>query len=206
MDTSMGRRVFVGSVVAGLPLLASSSGRSFAQSGAAQTHVHSGAGVVDPVLDHIARQLAFVYNSMRQDPRGEHVRAFASQLRTLAVYSRRIDLDAQLTSALHDLIERDGRDALLYREPDRDHLRAELKRYGLSIDNRLSAPSNLDHAQRSAALASLLRGGVTGGWERMAAILERGAPEVDRRVIGLVRVSRQITYDAAYWEGSCKEL
>jgi hypothetical protein len=200
----MGRRVFVSSAVAGLPLLAASATRTLAQSDTDTTHVHDGT-VVDPVVDHITRQLAATHNAMRRDPRGEHLRAFAAQLRTLAVYGRQSGLDAKLTSAVGVLIARDGRDRVLYAKPDRDQLLAELTRFGVNVDERvLAVESDLDYRRRSAALDGLLKSGLSLRWEQLAAALERSAPEVDRRAATTLRVNR--AQDEEYWKGYCDSL
>src|SRR5688572_8375807 len=109
METGMGRRVFVGSVLAGVPLLASSGVRMAAQSGAATMHIHPEGAAADAVLEHICRQLAILHNATRKQPRGEHLRAVAAQLRTLAVYSRQQNVDAAVRSGVAALVERDGR-------------------------------------------------------------------------------------------------
>src|SRR5688572_23848088 len=206
METGMGRRVFVGSVVAGLPLLAASTSRSAAQSALHTAHAHLDHTVPDPVLEHIVRQLAASHNGLRRQWTGEHVRAFAAQLRMLAVYGRTIDIDAQVKSGVAALVERDGRDGVLYADIDRDRMRAELKRYGALVDDRLlNTPLNLDHARRSAALDAFLASGVTPHWDRIASMLERLAPGLDRRVSNVVRV--QTGYqDPEYWKGYCAEL
>lgn len=200
----MGRRVFVGSVVAALPLVASTRVRVAAQSGTA-AHTHADGVIVDPVLEHIARQLATHHNAMRRDPRGEHLRAFAAQLRTLTVYGRQIHLDDVVRARVNALVAQEGRYAVLYTDGDVNHLRSELRAYGAQPDERLlRAPITLDYAARNAVLDAVLQSGVSAGWERIATTLERLAPEADRRAATIVRVSRQ--YDAAYWEGYCKEL
>src|SRR5688572_11967423 len=108
METGIGRRLFVGSVVAGLPLLASTS-RLAAQEGAGSLHQHADAVMAsDQVLEHIVRQLAGIHNAMRRQSRGEHMRAFAAQLRTLAVYGRQAGLDAAVKTGIGALVERDG--------------------------------------------------------------------------------------------------
>ena len=200
----MGRRVFVGSVVAGLPLLAASSSRGAAQSALHTAHAHLDNTVPDPVLEHIVRQLAAAHNSVRREKKGEHVRAFAAQLRTLAVYGRSIDIDAQVKSGVSALVERDGRDGVLYAEIDHDRMRTELKRYGVQADERLlRTPLSLDYAARSAALNAFLASGITDRWEQAAATLERMAPELDRRFSTIVRVSQ---HDPAYLDGYCREI
>lgn len=203
METGMGRRVFVGSVVAALPLVASTRGKLFAQSSSA-THIHPDNTIANPVLEHINRQLATNYNAMRRDPRGEHLRAFAAQLRTLTVYSRQNHFDDSIRSGVAALVAKEGRYHVLYLEPDRDRMRSELRAFGVQPDERLlNTAVSLDYTARQAALDSLLRSGLTERWERLATMLERLAPEVDRRISGVVRVSRQ---DAAYWEGYCTQL
>jgi hypothetical protein len=131
------------------------------------------------------------------------MRVAAAHLRTLAVYGRRIDVDTTMRSAVGALIERDGRDGVLYLQSDLQKVRAELKRFGAQPDERiLSAPSTLDYAARNAAVNRLLQSGLTGGWERIAAALERMSPGVDQRASSVVRVRQ----DADYWEGYCRQL
>ena len=204
MKTGIARRVFVGGVVAGLPLLASLSTRTAAQSADPAAHVHPNGAAADAVLDHIARQLAAIHNAVRRQPRGEDLRAAAAHLRTLAVYGRQIDVDTGMRSAMNALIDREGRNGVLFLQPDPARVRAELKRYGADPDDRiLTAPSTLDYTARDAALNRLLQSGLTGGWERTAATLERVAPGVDQRAASVIR-ARQI--DEAYWEGFCQQL
>ena len=205
METAMGRRVFFGSVVAGLPLLTYSGSRALAQS-AGDIHAHTGMDPVDPLVDHLAREMARLHNAIRRDPRGEYLRGFAAQLRNLAIYSRQTNVDTTLATEIRALVEKEGRDALLYRTPDRDHVVAELKRYGAQVDERLlNVDINLDHAARVATFDRFLRTGISTTWEQIASTLERLAPELDRRAAsGLLRVNRR--QDAAYWEGYCKEI
>ena len=198
--------MFVGSVVAGLPLLASTA-RLAAQAGAGSLHQHLDAGVVsDQVLEHLVGQLSGIHNAMRRQPSGESMRSFGSQLRTLAVYGRQAGLDANLTAGINALIERDGRDRVLYVEVDRQRLLADLKAYGAQVDERLlAAPITLDYAARSVALNGLLQSGFAVRLDRIAALLERIAPAVDRRMATALRVN-QIQYDEEYWKGYCAEL
>ena len=203
METGIGRRMFVGSIVATLPIVAS-RGRLAAQAGASAAHAHPNGVTVDPVLEHIARQLATNHNAMRRDPRGEHVRAFAAHLRTLTVYGRQTGLDEAVKSRVGALVARDGRYNVMYLETDLVHLRSELRAYGAQPDERLlKAPVTLDYAAREAALDSVLQSGVTARWERLAAIFDRLAPEVDRRSAGVIRVSQT---EADFWAGYCKQL
>src|SRR5262245_13632784 len=166
METGIGRRMFVGSIVATLPIMAS-RGRLAAQSSGGAAHAHPTDVTVDPVLEHITRQLATSHNAMRRDPRGEHLRAFAAHLRTMTVYTRQTGLDETVKSRVAALVARDGRYNVMYLEPDLEHLRSELRAYGAQPDERtLKSPITLDYAGRAAGLDSLLQSGVSARWER----------------------------------------
>jgi hypothetical protein len=192
-------------MVAGLPLLASTV-RVAAQAGGGALHQHLDAAVSDQVLEHLIRQLAGLHNALRRQPGGESMRSFASQLRTLAVYGRQAGLDANLRAGINALIERDGRDRVLYVEVDRQRLLSDLKAYGAQVDERLlAAPITLDYAARSATLSGLQQSGFALRLERVAALLERVAPAVDQRMATTLRVN-QIQYDEEYWKGYCGEL
>ena len=97
MQSVVGRRVFVGSVAAGVPLLAGAGIKAFAQAGAAAPHNHPVAATAeDPVLRQLVREIAATHNAARaRRPRGEDARALASQLRTLSVYAKQLDLAAK---------------------------------------------------------------------------------------------------------------
>ncbi len=134
------------------------------------------------------------------------MRAFAAQLRTFAVYGRSIDLDPKVKKAMAQLIEREGRDRVLYTESNRERLRAELKRYGAQPDERLlNRALNLDYAARTKVLDGILTSGSLAHLERTAAVIDRAAVELDRRTGSgtAVRVRRQ---DSAFWEGYCLAL
>jgi hypothetical protein len=204
MKSPIGRRAFVGGVVAGLPVLAASGAGAFAQ-GAGTAHVH-GLGVLpDPVLEHLARQLAAIHNRARtRGMRGEDARAFAATLRTMSVYGKQLDLDGQVRTALSEHLAANGRDSVLYQQGDRSATNAELQRFGFDIDSRLLARDvNHDYATRAAALDELMSGGASGAWERIAALLDRAAPELDRRAAQIRPVAAQ---DWNYWYGFCTSL
>src|SRR6476659_16460 len=133
METGIGRRVFVGSIAAALPLVMT-RGHLAAQAGTDAVHAHPTGGTIDPILEHLARQLATNHNAMRRDPRGEHLRAFAAHLRTLTVYGRQSGLDETVKARVAALVARDGRYNVLYLQPDRTHLLSELRAYGAQPD------------------------------------------------------------------------
>jgi hypothetical protein len=209
MKSIVGRRIFVGSVVAGLPTIAIGA-RTLAQSRGAGSppdtaHVHP-AGSMDPFYEHLFHEIALVHNRMRQEVRGEDMRALAAHLRMLAVYGRMQGEDARITTGLQHVIDRDGRHVLLTRELDLQALQTELEPYRLRLDNRWQAlvgPS--DPNRRNAVLDRALTEGVTPRWDRVAALLERAAPQIDRRNGTIVRVasSRQ---DAEWYAGFCEQL
>ncbi len=202
--------MFVGSVVAGLPLLAASTARGAGGAALQVAHTHGSGTAPDQVIDHIVRQMAAAHNGLRRARRGEFARACAAQLRMLAVYGRATGLDARVKSGLAALVEREGRDNVLYAEVDRARMRAELKAYGVqSPDERvLDAPQPLDYAARSAIVDALMTAGPTAHWEKLAAMLELAAQDVDRRQRqgSVVLISNQDPDDAEYWRAYCATL
>lgn len=201
MRPEVGRRVFVGSVVAGLPLLAGRSG--LLAQGSALAHDHGAIAAGDPVIDQIVRQIALIHNSAQAGPRGAHARALASQLRMLAVYQRQQGIDDQARAAVKEMVERDGRNALLYAEPDQEARRKAMQDYGFRPDERaLSVPLNVTHAQREEALDDLLARGLTPAYDRLAASLDALAERLDHRRGRLVTIAQ----DDDWWAGYCAEL
>lgn len=201
MRPEVGRRVFVGSVAASLPLLASESGL-LAQSGAI-AHDHGAIAAADPVIDQIVRQIALIHNSAQAGPRGTHARALASQLRMLTVYQRQQGIDDEARAAVKEMVQQQGRNALLYAEPDREMRRKAMEQYGFRPDERaLNVPLNVTHAAREAALDDLLAHGVTPAYDRLAAALDKLAERLDRRRGNLVTIAQ----DDDWWVGYCAEL
>lgn len=201
MKPEVGRRAFVGTVVAGLPLLAGRTG--LLAQGVGMAHDHAAIAASDPVTDQIVRQIALIHNSAQAGPRGAHARALASQLRMLAVYQRQQGIDDHARSAVRELIERDGRNAVLYAEPDLEMQRRARERYGFRADERSrDFPVAPSHSQREAALDELLKHGVTPAYDRLAATLEKVSGPLDRRR----RATVTIAQDEEWWKGFCDEL
>jgi hypothetical protein len=200
MNPGMKRRVFIGSVAAGMPLLA--GGALVAESAVpGAQHLHaSDAG--DPVFEQLLREMATVHNRARSGPRGEDARALAAQLRLVAVLGKTKELDDQIRRGISDLVARHGRDQVVHLPPDRPHMQQQLQQYGAEVDERaFTAPFAPDDATLSAGLAILEREGLTPTLERVAARLERLAPEFDERASPVVRVQ-----DANYWQGYCSSI
>jgi hypothetical protein len=201
MRPEVGRRVFVGSVMAGLPLLASKS--TLLAQGGGIAHDHSALAASDPVTDQIVRQIALIHNSAQAGPRSAHARALAAQLRMLGVYQRQLRIDDHARAAVQELVERDGRNAILYAEPDLEGRLKAMQQYGFRPDDRVrDFPVNPTHAAREAALDELLTHGITPSYDRIAATLEKAAERLDRRRGGMVTVAQ----DDAWWAGFCGEL
>jgi hypothetical protein len=166
-------------------------------------HDHAAVAAADPVIDQIVRQIALIHNSAQAGPHGAHARALSSQLRMLAVYQRQQGIDNQARAAVKDLVKRDGRNALLYAEPDQDARRKTMQEYGFRPDERaLNVPLNATHAQREAALDDLLAHGLTPAYDRLADTLDKLGERLDRRRGNLVVVAQ----DDDWWAGYCAEL
>src|SRR5512146_2836616 len=117
MRQEMGRRLFVGTMVAGLPLIADGSSL-LAQSGAGQ-RPRGGARErdgIDPLFAFTLRELGRIQSRARaaHAMRGEDARPAALQLRTVALYAQEIDLDTTVKRALESAVARRGRDAVMY--------------------------------------------------------------------------------------------
>jgi hypothetical protein len=203
MKTEVSRRIFVGSVAAGLPLLAGAGARSFAQSGGG-AHTHPAVqGAPDPVFDHVARQLADIHNRAKaRGMTGEDARTMAAHLRTLNVYGRQINIDDPMKKALRALLNERGSEAALYIEVDRRAVREELKRYGVVADDRWFDTSGVDYLTRVRSRDDLLKTGITGVLARTAVTFDNIATELDRRGSQTARVVRVQTWQ----DGFCQQL
>jgi hypothetical protein len=200
MRPGIGRRAFVGTVAAGLPLLATRTGL-LAQGGGI-AHDHLSLAETDPVIDQIVRQIALIHNGAQAGPRAAHTRALAMQLRMLAVYGKQRGLDDQTRTTLRDLVDREGRNAILYAPPDLEARRTIMRQYGFRPDERTTdVPLNPTHAQREASLDALLTNGITPVYEQLAATLDKVSDRLDRRARGVVAMTQDDWY-----AGFCAEL
>jgi hypothetical protein len=192
--------MFVGSVIAGLPLLAGRTG--LLAQGLAATHEHDAIAAVDPVIDQIVRQIALIHNAAQGGVRGAHARALALQLRMLSTYGRQVDMDDRGRTALREIVEREGRNTVLYAEPDVETRTRIMRQYGFRPDDRSrDMPLTVTHADREAALDAVLANGITPACERLAAALDTVAARLDRRNRGLVALGQDD------WQiGYCTEL
>jgi hypothetical protein len=177
MSGEVGRRVFVGSVVTGLPLLAG-GGASLAW---AQRQGSAGA-VHDPVVIHIVGDMKRAVRSLSKAPSGEQARRLASSLRLLSTWGGSRQVDARVKETLRGVIARDGRQGLLRREIDPSLFRAEARALGFDGTSAVPLPAlpSIDYTTKQMILDDLLANGVTARWKAVADTLEAAAASLDR--------------------------
>jgi len=196
MNAVVSRRIFVGSVASGLPLLAGVAHGGIAASARGQAHDHAvAADGIDLTFEHIVKEVAAIINrGQARGFSGEDARAMAAQLRAAAVRSTQLRLDAPVQHGVNDLIRQRGRDAVLQLEMDRADVAAHLKRYGIRADNRRPDPPTLDVAARERVIDSLVAGGMTGVFGNAAGTFDNIAAALDTngaRSLG----ARRVQYD-----------
>ena len=205
MNAVVGRRIFVGSVAAGLPLIAGAVHGVRAKEVLSQGHDHPVSASSDAVFDQIVREMAIVHSRIRsRGARGEDARAIAAQLRTAIVQTQQIGIDVPAKNALADLVRTRGRDAVLYLEVDTSKAIARLKQYGIQADDRWFDTTGLDYATRSRALDEFLAVGVAGVLARSADVFEKLGTAIDRRGGEVRRASMQL--DPDFLKGFCDQL
>ncbi|HLG59440.1 MAG TPA: hypothetical protein VI485_29140 [Vicinamibacterales bacterium] len=208
MNAEVSRRIFVGSVAAGLPLLAGAGAQSFAQSAKGAAHVHpADSGAPDAVLEHITRQLAGIHNRAKdRGVTGEDARAIAAHFRTMTVYAAQIGLDDRTKKAFGALLKARGKEAALYVGVDKAAMRKELKRYGIDADERTLDPQAVDHVTRVRSRDDLLKSGLTGVLTRAAVTFDTIATELDRRGGQTARVVRVQTWETGFCQQMNREM
>jgi hypothetical protein len=204
MNADVSRRVFVGSVATGLPLVAGAFHGIRASSVVDQVHDHAAANNVDPVFDHLIAEMALIHKRMQsRGPRGEDARAIAAQLRTAVVRGTQVGLDAPTQKALGDLIRTRGRDAVLNIELDRTRVKARLKQYGVAIDEGVFVSA--DYNTRARALDDLTNTGVSGVLARTTRTFDVIGRVLDQTQGRVARV-RRVQTDADWYIGFCAQL
>ena len=177
MSVEVGRRVFVGSVAAGLPLLAGGGATlAFAQRQNGATRVQ------DPVFDQLLTDMNGAVRSLSQAGSGEHTRRLASSLRVFAAWGASTQFDSRVKETLRDVVRREGRDALLRRNLDAAMFKAEAREFGFDGTSAvpLPVPAPVDFATRQWVVDDLLANGVTPRWQAVAATLDDAARALDR--------------------------
>jgi hypothetical protein len=176
MSVEVGRRVFVGSVVTGLPLFAGGGAQlAFAQR-------QGGATDRDPIALQLIAEMKRAVRGLSKAPSGEHVRRLASSLRLLATWGARNQFDARVKETLRGVIAREGRDGLIRRDVDLAMFRAEAREFGFDGSSvvPLAALPTIDYAARQRIVDDLLAHGVTAHWRALADTLETAASALDR--------------------------
>jgi hypothetical protein len=177
MSVEVGRRVFVGSVVTGLPLFVGGGtqlGFAQRQSGAA--------AATDPVAIQLITEMKRAVRGLSQAPSGEHARRLASSLRLLATWGASNQFDARVKETLRGVVAREGRDALIRRDVDPAMFKAEARELGFDGASAVPLPAfpSVDYASRQRVLDDLLANGVTAQWRALAGTLETAASGLDR--------------------------
>jgi hypothetical protein len=209
MSVEVDRRVFVGSVVAGLPLLVRGSGIAVgaaALTAGLPTNAHGqrrpGDGE-DPVVAEMQRLARQGSMKMRTRP-GEGTRQIASALRLRAAHGKAQKLDTQIAQSLRRAIRRNGRQALLLSQPDPEQFRSEMAAAG--FPNAVLPP--IDVAEREKLLTTLLSTGYTGVLAKLATQLEEQSEILDRDLGNMVPASgnggsnillRRVQSEASYY-------
>jgi hypothetical protein len=206
MERTVSRRVFVGSVAAGIPLVAGTAGYAVARSATGQPHIHRVDGTADAVFEHATSQLAAIVSKIhRHGVSAEDARLAAVHFRTLAVYGQQAGIDAQTKTAVRDLVHSKGRDAVLDLQIDRPRVLAQLKKYGVSVDEGWFPTYTIDRSIRAHALDDLSGIGITGRLARVAANVEHVAAELDRRASRLSGI-RLVQSDDSWRIDFCARL
>lgn len=179
MELQVSRRLFVGTLGAGLPLLA--AGITTAQ----DTHQHD---ADDPVSVELKRQLKAALRGLGGPRHGEASRHLASTVRIAVAQATATGLDAQVIAGVKQAIRARGRDALLTADIAPSRLAAEAREFGVSVP----AMTPFDYASRSAVLDAMLKNGITGTWSKAADTFDKLGAEADKALVGIRPIARRL--------------
>jgi hypothetical protein len=177
MSLEVGRRVFVGSVAAGLPFIGGPGAQlAWAQLG------NAGA-TQDPIFNQLLADMKGAVRALSKSNSAEQTRRLASSLRLLSVWGTTNRIDTQVKETLRAAVTREGRDALLRREVDQAMFRAESRQFGFDGTSVVPLPAIpvVDYATKQRFVDDLVANGVTAHWSALADILEVAATSLDRR-------------------------
>jgi hypothetical protein len=207
MNGTVSRRVFVGSVAAGIPLVVGGARGSFAQSPSSQEHTHPAAdGSSDAMFEHAARQLAAIAERVqRGGVSAEDARLAAAHLGALAVYGQQSGVDARAKRAVGDLVRSKGREAVLAQEIDEQRARACLKQYGVNADPSWFDTHSPAEDIRLKALEDLSQTGVTGLLARLSSTFEQIGSTLGAHGSGVPHITLAQN-DEAWKAGFCAQL
>lgn len=177
MSVEVGRRVFVGSVAAGLPLLVGATATlagAQRQGGAAR--------VRDPIVDQVLADMKGAVRGLSKASSAEQTRRLASSLRVLAAWGASNQFDARVQETIRGVIRRDGRQGLLRQDVDRAMFKAEARELGFEGTSVVPLPviPSVDYAARDRIVDDILANGVTAHWKTLADTLDAAAASLDR--------------------------
>lgn len=189
MSVEVGRRVFVGSVAAGLPFLTGGADVTWAQ------RESSTALLRDPVALQLIDDMKRAVRALSRASSGEQARRLASSLRLLAAWGASHDIDSRIQRTLRAVIASEGRDALLRREIDDSMFRDEARDVGFDGSSVVPLPivPVADYAVRGKVLDDLLARGATARWIGIARLADAAAASLDRQASrgkGMLRVAQ----------------
>ena len=177
MNVEVDRRVFVGSVVTGLPLLVTGG----AELAWAQRKPGS-AEARDPVVSQVVADMKRAVRRLSRAPSGEHARNLASSLRVLAAWGAANRFDDRVKTTLRGVTAREGRGALLRRDLDLATFKAEAREFGFDGASVVPLPvlPVIDDVTKQRVVDSLITNGVTEHWRALAKMLESAAASLDQ--------------------------
>ena len=170
------RRAFVSSLV-----LAGGSVAAFGKSFQQEDSINSSASR-DVLFEHIREQLAAVLRGARI--RGGFLSAedagmAAAFMRVCAVHARGRRLDEEARRLISGRVAEVGRDGLINRSPDLTDLRADMRRKGFLLGDRMVAElSRCDVRTRATALEAVQDGNATRVCDGLAEAFEAAAPRL----------------------------
>lgn len=175
MKSEVGRRAFVGTVAAGLPLLAGTGTAAFAQSGHSPLQHDVGRGRMD---EELHRQIKDAVLGMRGPHAAESARRVATALRMGAAHYAAHNVDERVTSSLQAMMRKEGREAFFAHVlSHRDSFAAEVRDYGITTLPPLPA----DAGERRRALDQIVASGITPLMLGLADEFDRISTTIDAR-------------------------
>lgn len=178
MNVENGRRVFLGSVAAGLPLLAGAGvDLAYAQRAPALPAGRN------PLLEQVRRDMRSAVAMVSRAKSGEAGRRLASSLRVLAAWGQSTDLDARVRQTMRTATARHGRDQVLWRPVSQEMFRAEARAMGFDGAAVMPLPvlRSGDVALRRRVMNDLTADGITARWTALAGQLEALAATFDQQ-------------------------
>lgn len=171
MRQEVGRRAFVGTVIAGVPFFTEAA-LARPQSTGAAAHMHA----ADRVSEELLRQFRGAVTSLRETGKAEHARTIASILRLSAAHADALGLDATWKRALEQHLRRDGLQSIIGQDIDPQRWQAEVAFFGAPE----LQPPFVSAADREKGVNAILSPGIV-------ASLQRAAADFDARAGGLAR-------------------